>query len=85
LAADVVWGLPVSDRRNRFGSFGDRKETRMKRQAAVLSAALAVAVAGIAVVSSNAQQPGPPTGTLVGWPTLYAPAESRYKRVRLER
>jgi hypothetical protein len=36
----------------------------MKRQAAVLSAALAVAVVGIAVVSSNAQQPGPPTGTL---------------------
>jgi hypothetical protein len=36
----------------------------MKRQAAVLSAALAVAVVGVAVVSSNAQQPGPPTGTL---------------------
>ena len=36
----------------------------MKRQAAVLSAALAVVVVGIAVVSSNAQQPGPPTGTL---------------------
>jgi hypothetical protein len=36
----------------------------MKRRAAVLSAALAAAVAGIAVVSSNAQQPGPPTGTL---------------------
>jgi hypothetical protein len=36
----------------------------MKRQAAVLSAALAVVVVGIAVVSSNAQPPGPPTGTL---------------------
>jgi hypothetical protein len=36
----------------------------MKRQAAVLSTALAVVVGGIAVVSSNAQQPGPPTGTL---------------------
>jgi hypothetical protein len=36
----------------------------MKRQVAVLSAALAVVVGGIAVVSSNAQQPGPPTGTL---------------------
>ena len=36
----------------------------MKRQAAVLSAALAVTVVGLAVVSSNAQQPGPPTGTL---------------------
>jgi hypothetical protein len=36
----------------------------MKRQAAVLSAALAVAVVGLAVVNSNAQQPGPPTGTL---------------------
>jgi hypothetical protein len=36
----------------------------MKRQAAVLSAALAVVVVGIAVVSSNAQQPGPATGTL---------------------
>jgi hypothetical protein len=36
----------------------------MKRQAAILSAALAVVVVGIAVVSSNAQPPGPPTGTL---------------------
>jgi hypothetical protein len=36
----------------------------MKRQAAVLSAALAVVVVGIAVVSSNAQPPGPPTGAL---------------------
>jgi hypothetical protein len=36
----------------------------MKRQAAVLSAALAVTVVGLAVATSNAQQPGPPTGTL---------------------
>jgi hypothetical protein len=36
----------------------------MKRQVAVLSVALAVTVVGFAVVSSNAQQPGPPTGTL---------------------
>ena len=36
----------------------------MKRQVAVLSAALAVTVVGLAVVSSNAQQPGAPTGTL---------------------
>ena len=36
----------------------------MKRQAAVLSAALALIVVGLAVVSSTAQQPGPPTGTL---------------------
>jgi beta-glucanase (GH16 family) len=36
----------------------------MKRQAAVLSAALAVTFVGLAVVSSNAQQTGPPTGTL---------------------
>jgi hypothetical protein len=36
----------------------------MKRQAAVLSAALAVIGVGIAGASSTAQQPGPPTGTL---------------------
>jgi hypothetical protein len=36
----------------------------MKRQAVVLSAALAVIGAGLVVVSSNAQQPGAPTGTL---------------------
>jgi hypothetical protein len=36
----------------------------MKRRAAVLSAALAVMVVGLAVVSSNAQPPAPPTGTL---------------------
>ena len=36
----------------------------MKRQAAVLSAALAVIGVGIAGASSTAQQPGPPAGTL---------------------